>query len=253
MMLGMSTGALETHYLLQASADSVLTPDFRILFAGPGEFHYAVSTDSHGNTCVRTLPGNTASAIVSELMSDGTYQVKPSEQVVFHSGRISQADTAVPATCGCPAPAIPVMRAAVPTGPEISDAHLPASMRLAQPGNEMRPVPPPVSMAGLRSSGPPPSQVTLSLAPPESAPVPAAQPNEVHVQVDAPFVFRASDAPAPAAYPTSTLEQEQFPLASRREMPLEAVALQPPPVAASRPHHSGFFGKIKGFFAAIFH
>ena len=233
LMLGINTGALEAHYNLDASADSILTPDFRILLAGPGEFHYAVSADSRGNTCVRALPGNTASVIVSELLGDGNYQVKPTEQIVFHSGRLNLVDALVPASCGCPPPEIPVMRASAPSAP-VTDASLTSPIRLSQPGDESKPA------------------VPVNL-PPETAALPASKPNDVHVQVDAPFVFRAEDLPAskPTAAKPAPIPQVELAADFPRPATFSAEVL-PPPQSHAKPAHHGVFGKIKGFFAGIF-
>lgn len=120
-----------THYELENSADSIRTPDFRILLRGPGEFHFGISADSRGNMCVRTLPGDTGSAIISELIGDGTYKVEPGELLVL--GRLSGADPTVPGGCGCRAPTVPVMRASLPVMPVIPESSLQESVRLAQP------------------------------------------------------------------------------------------------------------------------
>ena len=90
LLLGMSTGTLEAQYTLGDSSDSVVTPDFRMLLTGSGEIHFAIGADARGDTCVRALPGNTASVTVSELMGDGSYQVKPDEQVYFRAGQVSR-------------------------------------------------------------------------------------------------------------------------------------------------------------------
>src|SRR5580704_695290 len=248
-MLGMNTGALETHYKLDTSADSILTPDFRILLAGPGEFHYAVSADSRGNTCVRALPGNTASVIVSELLGEGNYQVKPTEQIVFHSGRLNLVDAAVPASCGCPPPEIPVNLASGAPTAAVSDAKQPSSMDLARDGSK-----PVTAPASARPSG-----VTLpgeaAAPPPETAALPPSKPNDVHVQVEAPFVFRAADMPVnhpPAPKPAPIPDAQSLPV---RDLPRPATfetEVLPPAQSQAKQVHHGAFGKIKGFFSAIF-
>src|ERR1017187_2928087 len=213
LMLGLSTGAIEAHYTLRASADTVLTPDFRILFAGPGEFHYAISTDAHGNTCVRALKDNTSSAIVSELMGDRIYQVKPTEQAVFHSGQIDKVDTDVPLECGCPPPS-PLMRAEASFAPNVPDSELPEKVRI---GGSEAPAPAPASASlGASFAG-----TRLSNGP-ETAPLPPTQPNDVHVQVDAPFVFTPANKRALSAPPAPVQEAKDLPV---EESPTREVHL----------------------------
>jgi hypothetical protein len=226
LMLGMSTGAIEAHYALSASADSVVTPDFRMLLAGPGEFHYAFSADTRGNTCVRALRENTASVLVSELLGNGTYQVKPNEQIVFRGGRLSLMDASVPDDCGCPPPAIPALRASAAPAPAIAEKDLPQSVHLAQPGDRAKPVLPEPSRDGL----------------------PAAERGVTRVQVDAPFVFRASD---PATSTSPNLEGQSLPI-SRVASPAPLLTMPEPPPAEAERHNKNILGRIKGFFAAIF-
>jgi hypothetical protein len=267
LMLGLSTGGLETHYSLGASADAVLTPDFRIMFAGPGHFHFAVSADSHGNTCVRSLTGNTSSAIVSELMGDRIYQVRPTEQAVFHGGQIDKVDTNVPLECGCPPP--PAVMKTDTSAPALPASEMPQRATLG--GTLPAPPTPSTTSASTSSSGSPGTQphgADASSTPPtrlsngpETAPLPPPQPNEVHAQVDAPLVFHAGDRPTstPNGSTTGAASGQSAPVQTAESLPdgdaamrqphLDTVIQPPPP---EKPHPTGFFHRIKRFFSSIF-
>ena len=228
LMLGLSTGTMETHYSLGSAADVILTPDFRILLPGPGEFDMAVSADRQGNTCVRTLPGNSAAAVVSEIMGNDTYQVNASDQVLFHSGRLQNASSAAGLNCGCPLRTIPVMRT------ETQPAAAAPSAALAPP-----------------NSGTPPGRINAANDP--APPEPSGPP----VQVEAPFIFRATQPRAPDAAQVAQLHFINGPppelLRFRLAGPARITHYKAPRskmTASDKPR--GFFARLRGFLGSMF-
>ena len=109
--------------------------------------------------------------------------------------------------------------------PNVPDSELPAKVRIgggetpaAAAGNgSLGSTASGASAAGTRSNGP------------ETAPLPASQPNDVHVQVDAPFVFTAKNRAA-SAFPPPVQAAKDLPVedSPARQVHLDAVVQSPP-------------------------
>jgi hypothetical protein len=238
LLWGMSTGTIEAHFALSSSADTVMTPDFRIMLAGPGIFHFAISADAQGDVCVRALPMNTASLIVTELNGDGTYQVKPTVQVLFKKGSVADPSPMVPPDCGCPPPP-PLVEEAMKAPESVPAPSHPISEHEFYP-------PPPL----------PKAPTILSW----STPLPPQEGE--HLMVDQPFVYQAGEreqdlaneaarlrlisgttfAAATVAPPPSQPNPQSKPEANK------SAAVNPP----KRQEKKGFFGRIGSFFSSVF-
>lgn len=249
LMLAIGVGAMETHIKLGDSSDEVVTPDFRILLRGPGEFDYAIRADSQGNTCVKTLPGNTSPAIIYELMGDGKYEFQPRDQIVFHAGRLRSEDTAfhaasadgngnetiLPVECGCPPPPRPpVLLASGAAVGEDTDA----STQGASAASVEEPSSPPLG------TGPSPEATTGTKLPggrTDTAELPDGQRDLPHAKAEATLTFTPPAYRLAGGLPLST-----------RPAPIPMAALPPPlPEERARVKHKRFEG-VRRFFAKIF-
>jgi AMIN domain len=241
LMLGMNTGSMETHYHINESSDSILTPDFRIVLPGPGEFNLAIKSDARGDTCVSSLAGSNSSVVVAELLGNGTYEVKPEQQVLFRQGKMQSVETPV-AGCGCPAPQEPVMRAATDPTTVVAENKAPDNLALADPNSQ--PTTTAATGSGDGAAESPAAPIANTAGSPASS--------DDRAQISVPLVFNAKEMArmrAEAATPPVSDQEAAVPLNARPADPLPPLVVLPP---APQPEHKGFFGRIGHFFRSIF-
>jgi hypothetical protein len=170
--------------------------------------------------------------------------VKPTEQVVFHSGQIDKVDGDIPLECGCPPPH-PVLMTDNASPQIVANAESQrTAMGAGSAGSRAASDPADASAAGTRLTNGP-----------ETAPLPASQANEVHVQVDAPFVFSARDRAARASA-SSAQSPADLPIdeSTQRQVHLDPVIQPTPePDPQNKAEHPGFFHRVGKFFSSIFH
>ena len=235
LLLSLNTGNLELNYPLGTEADTLLTPDLRLILPGPGTVHVAVRVTPQGDTCVQSLPWNQSAITISETMGDASYQVKSDEAVLFKGGHLTQA---VPSkqNCGCPT-SVPVQVAKATPPPA------PVPVKTAQP----------VTTAASSPAAMPAEAVRPATA----APLESPPPPEQHLAVEAPFVFRGND-PLPDLAPNVAVLR----LENNKLVQLQPTVLPPPnnpkkqsanaSQSAKKESH-GLFSKVGAFFASIFH
>ncbi len=121
LLMALDRGAMEADLATGPNADIVLTPDFRIMIAGPGTANLKVRLGRGGDTCVDNagvaqLGGDGSSSlgrnsgpsapyvVVTGLFDNGVYRVQPGQRVLFEHGSLNEVVDNEKEPCGCPAP-----------------------------------------------------------------------------------------------------------------------------------------------------
>jgi hypothetical protein len=198
-----------------------------------------MGVNRRGDTCVKPLPGNSSAVTFSELLGTGSYKDEMDQRLVFRGGKLDAKEISN-SDCGCPA-TMPVMQAQAQPSPT--------------------PVPPKDNNAIAR----PTERVAVASNEPTS-PLPPDRPGQIHIEVDAPFVFNARGT---AGQPYSVakvqfsslpnvyfLQEKVDPIVLREKPPevsLKAEAAVPLSEEKLKKPKKGFMGRVKGFFGSLFH
>lgn len=102
LLLAMDHGAVEMSFATTQRADTLLTPDFRILVSGPGAADVKVRLGPKGDTCVDNAGTNAPYVVVSSIFDGGAYRVQPGQRVMFQHGSLHEVVDQEKESCGCP-------------------------------------------------------------------------------------------------------------------------------------------------------
>jgi hypothetical protein len=107
LLMAMDHGAVEASFAAGRNSDILLTPDFRILIAGPGAAEVKVRLGQQGDTCVDNAGVNAPYVLVSSVFDGGAYRVQPGQRVMFQHGSLHEVVDQEKEPCGCPPPVAP--------------------------------------------------------------------------------------------------------------------------------------------------
>jgi hypothetical protein len=159
LLMAMDHGAVEASFAAGRNSDILLTPDFRILIAGPGAAEVKVRLGQQGDTCVDNAGIDAPYVLVTGVFDGGAYRVQPGQRVMFQHGSLHEVVDQEKEPCGCPPPAAMVQGNEFP---------------LAQ-SEGLAPLPKPAPSAANQSSTPTQLVEPLVYKSADHAPTPAAE------------------------------------------------------------------------------
>jgi hypothetical protein len=202
LLMAIDHGAMEMSFATTpaagSNADVVLTPDFRILIAGPGSSDLKVRLGEGGDTCVDNTGANAPYVVVTSLFDPGLYRVQPGQRVMFQHGSLNEVVDSETEPCGCPAHATSEANEfplAQSEGLAPTPAPAPAPAQPAsQPAAKVAPLVYPSNPPGNAETAPaaaPPAQAAPAAAPAaNSAASPAAEQTAAPAKEKKPGLFR---------------------------------------------------------------
>jgi hypothetical protein len=107
LLMAIDHGAVEMSFAntpRDANADTLMTPDFRIIINGSGASEVKVRLGTAGDTCIDNSGVAGPYVVVTSLFDSGAYRVQPGQRVMLQHGSLQEVVDQEKEPCGCPPP-----------------------------------------------------------------------------------------------------------------------------------------------------